>query len=204
MKMRKGNWPNRKSIRLEGWDYSSTGLYFVTICTEKRKPFLGDIDNGIMGLSIPGSIAHYYWSKITDQFHSVIIDEYVVMPNHVHGIIGITDGDNFKESVGSRSHRDSDQTTKGGATGKHNPMLYKTHLGKIIRWYKGRCTFEIREREYPDFAWQGRFYDHIIRNEEALHRIRKYIYDNPLRWQIDKENGNEIHERAVKYMVAID
>jgi REP element-mobilizing transposase RayT len=199
MKMRKRNWPNRKSIRLVNWDYRNPGLYFVTICTEKRKPFLGDINNGIMGLSIAGSIAHYYWSKITGQFRSVELDEFIVMPNHVHGIIGIT-GNNDTKPVGSRIHRDPDRTQRGGATRKHNPMLYKTHLGKIIRWYKGRCTFEIRKRDYPDFAWQSRFYDHIIRNEQSLQRIRKYIYDNPLRWQIDKENPDRVHEYAVEYM----
>lgn len=232
MEKRKRIWPNRKSIRLEGWDYSNPGLYFVTICTEKREPYLGDVKNGIMGLSIPGSVAHYYWSKIKEQFRTVEIDEYIVMPNHIHGIIGITgrdtihgvrqdhdadqgsdamnrvptDEDHATEPVGSPVHRDPEHNTKGGATGQHNPMLYKTHLGKIIRWYKGRCTFEIRKRNYSDFAWQSRFYDHIIRNEQSLSRIRKYIFNNPLRWQIDRENpnSNEVHERAVEYMAAME
>lgn len=174
-----------------------------------------------MGLSIPGLIAHHYWRKIIEQFPSVELDEYIVMPNHIHGIIGITAGhdigsgsdamnrvptveDDITESVGSPIHCDQDSTRKGGATQKHNPMLYKNHLGGIVRWYKGRCTFEIRKRDYSNFAWQSRFYDHIIRNEKALHRIRKYIYDNPLRWQQDRENmgSNEIHEQAVEYMAA--
>lgn len=71
-------------------------------------------------------------------------------------------------------------------------MLYEIHLGKIIRWFKGRCTYEIRnKRNYYGFAWQSRFHDHIIRNEQSLNRIRRYIRDNPLRWEIDQNNPED-------------
>ncbi len=237
--MQKRNLPNRKSIRLKGWDYRNPGLYFVTICTKDRRHHFGEIRDGIMGLSVPGCVTNYYWNEIIDQFHSVKLDEYIVMPNHIHGIVGITrrvaihgdrndnggrndtDGKNIDKNgqpdavnrvpteqtdVGSPIHRDpvhNKQKNAGGATGKHNPMLYKTHLGKIIRWYKGRCTFEIRKRNYFHFVWQSRFHDHIIRNEKELNRIRRYISDNPMRWQVDRENkaGEYMHEQGVNYMV---
>lgn len=221
--MPKSNLPYRKSIRLKGWDYRNPGLYFITICTKNRIHHFGEINNGIMGLSVPGCLAHYYWRQIPDHHPNVALDEFIVMPNHLHGIVGI-------ESVGSSMYRDpntdamnhvptdEDYITDdnhtivpvgpsihggrktGGATWEHNPMLYDNHLGKIIRRYKGRCTYEIRKRDYSDFAWQSRFYDHIIRNEESLNRIREYIATNPLRWHLDRENPNWVHEMAVKYM----
>ena len=269
--MPKRNLPYRKSIRLEGWNYQNQGLYFVTICTKSWQHYFGEIKNGIMGLSMPGCLASYYWRQIPEHQAHVDLDEFIIMPNHVHGIIRITshvkvgspiyrDPTKAKSADESPIHRDpikakpadeppihrdptkakpadespihrdptkakladeppihrdptkAEPTEKpanrkrGGITGEHNPMLYKTHLGKIIRWYKGRCTYEIRKRNYPDFAWHGRFYDHIIRNENDLNRIRKYIQDNPLRWQIDKEDidGNKIHEQAMKYLAGKD
>jgi|AntRauTorcE11898_2_1112593.scaffolds.fasta_scaffold20007_2 REP element-mobilizing transposase RayT len=229
--MQTRNLPNRKSIRLKGWDYSSPGLYFVTINTHHRKMHFGEIRDNVMGLSVPGCLAQYYWTQIPQEFNAVQLDEYIVMPNHIHGIIAITgrdaihgirndedvrgndkdqgsdamnrvptDTDQTTELVGSSIHRDPDDKPPGGVTGKDNPMLYKNHLGRIIRWFKGRCTFEIRSKDYSDFAWQSKFYDHIIRNEKALHRIRKYIYDNPLKWQQDQDNPGRVHEEAVKYM----
>jgi REP element-mobilizing transposase RayT len=226
--MRGRKLPNRKSIRLKGWDYRNPGLYFITICTQNRAHHFGEIKDGMMGLSVPGCVAHYYWTQIPQEFNAIQLDEYIVMPNHIHGIIAITGRDAIhgirnvadargndidrgsdamnrvptdQKNVGSPIHRDPDNKPPGGVTGKDNPMLYKNHLGRITRWFKGRCTFEIRNRSCSDFAWQSKFYDHIIRNKAALGRIRKYIYNNPLKWQQDQENPDRVHEQAVKYMV---
>lgn len=193
------NLPYRKSIRLKVWDYRNPGLYFITICTKDRAHYLGEVKDGIMGLSIPGCLAWHFWRQIPEHQSNVVLDQFVAMPNHVHGIIGIT-GSNNNKSVGSSIHRDL-KGNSGGITQQYNPMLYKNHLGKIIRWYKGRCTFEIRKRRQLHFSWQSRFYDHIIRNENSLNRIREYIANNPLRWQIDREHPGRVHELAVKYMV---
>lgn len=207
--MKKRNLPNRKSIRLKGWDYRNPGLYFITICTKDRQHHFGEIKDDIMGLSVPGSIAWHYWRQIPDHQSNIILDEFVVMPNHLHGILGIASSDAInrvptaQKQVGSPIYRDPKKDT-GGITRQDNPMLYKNHLGRIIRWYKGRCTFEIRKRDYSDFAWQSRFYDHIIRNEKSLNRIREYIFNNPLRWQQDRENPDRVHEQAMEYMDGID
>jgi REP element-mobilizing transposase RayT len=125
-----------------------------------------------------GLVANWFWLQIPDQFPHVILDEYIVMPNHVHGILYIVNDDrNDNTSINNENH------TPGGATGKHNPMLSDGSLGQIIRWYKGRCTYEIHQRNCHNFQWQERFWDHIIRNEQALQRIRNYIRNNPLNWK---------------------
>jgi REP element-mobilizing transposase RayT len=180
------------SIRLKGWDYRSPGRYFITICTQNRYQFFGQIRNGIMGLSRMGLVANWFWLQIPDQFPHVILDEYIVMPNHVHGILCIVDddGNGCRDAINRVSTMATahDNTpindrnhSRGGATGNHNPMLTDGNLGRIIRWYKGRCSYEIHQRNYPDFQWQGRFWDHIIRDKQSLQHIRNYIHDNSLR-----------------------
>jgi putative transposase len=133
-----------------------------------------------MQLSIPGEIAIAVWLEIPHHFPNVILDEFVVMPNHVHGILII-----------DRSHSDDpnppDQriNDRGGITHHHNPMINHDSLGAIVRWYKGRTTHDIRSH-LAHFAWQPRFHDHIIRDSQAIDRIRHYIRNNPRQWSADK------------------
>ncbi|MDZ7680491.1 MAG: transposase [Fodinibius sp.] len=213
--MRKRNWPDRKSIRLKGWDYRNPGLYFITICMDERRHYFGEIKDGIMGLSVPGCMAWHYWRQIPDHQSNVILDEFVVMPNHLHGIIGIESSE--KESSVRTCHGNSNKESVGTlhATSVRNDEIAEDSmssispeagsLSAIIRSYKSAITKWCNANGHEYFAWQSRFYDHIIRNKKALQNIRKYISENPLRWQIDKENneGNEIHERAVGYMACI-
>ncbi|MEA1937128.1 MAG: transposase [Patescibacteria group bacterium] len=181
-----------KSARKLDWDYASDGWYFVTICTKNMELFFGNITDGKMNLSEIGKIVENYWQEIPKHFPFTELDEFTIMPNHTHGIIGINnygrDGDLSR--LGSRdkcnyldaNNRDAN---RGGVTGKNNPMG-KNGLSEIIRWYKGRCKFEIGRD--GDFAWQPRFYDRIIRNEKELDKIRKYIFENVLKWEFDKNN----------------
>lgn len=189
------NHRERKSPRTKGWDYGQTAVYFITICTQHREPYFGTIRNGIMGLSQMGTFAHGLWQNIPDQFSHAKLDEFIVMPNHVHGIIGLNSrhrrdainrvpaGD--ETPIKNRVPIDGINKNPGGATGRHNPMLSDGNLGQVIRWYKGRCTFEIHKRNYRDFQWQGRYWDDIIKGEDDLGRIREYIYNNPIRWELD-------------------
>lgn len=156
-----------KSTRLPGWDYGSPGYYFVTICTRDRIPFFGDVTAGKMRLSPIGEIAAEEWAKTGEIRPNVVIDEWVVMPNHMHGIIVIVD-----------------TPRRGPSTG--NPHWKPNTLGAIINQYKSKCTKRIRAAGYVDFGWQRRFYDHIIRDERALHGIRRYIADNPRKWGRDR------------------
>ncbi|MFH5886382.1 transposase [Halalkalibaculum sp. DA3122] len=187
------------------------GLYFVTICTKDRQHHFGEIRDGIMGLSVPGCVAWHYWRQIPNHQPNVVLDEFVVMPNHLHGIVGITPDhvDHARVGIchGMSPQNGMSPQKEDHTTDQQNQVQFgkpqSQSLSMIINHYKGSLTWcNANGHEY--FAWQSRFYDHIIRNEKALHRIRKYILNNPLRWQIDRENpnSNEIHEQAVEYMAA--
>jgi REP element-mobilizing transposase RayT len=156
-----------------------------------------------MQLSGIGLLANRIWVEISNHFPFVESDNFVIMPNHVHGIIAInkTGDGNYDcddqycrnainrvstiptiptipmETIGSKIQR-------GGITGNKNPMLYK-NLATIIRWYKGRVSFESHKIQ-PYFKWQSNYHDHIIRNEVEYIRIKKYIINNPLNWKEDK------------------
>lgn len=155
------------STRLQTWDYGSNAAYFVTICTKNRQHFFGKIRNGKMQLSDIGRMAHKYWNEIPEHFPFVKLDAFVVMPNHVHGVIII-------------------DKTDGGWDGRKNRFGPQSrNLASIVRGYKIGVTKNARKIN-PNFAWQPRFHDHIIRNEPSFERIATYIINNPLNWKTDR------------------
>ena len=190
------------SIRIKDYDYSDNGSYFVTICTENRKSFFGKIANDKMHYYPSGKIASEIWHDIPKYFSDIELANWVVMPNHVHGILTI---DKFYRAKRDAINRVSTgknnvlcrdaiyrvsayrvsayRVSTGGITGDKNPMLGQS-LSRIIRWYKGRTTFEIRKQQ-PHFSWQTRFYEHVIRNEKEYQEIAYYIDNNPLNWKKD-------------------
>lgn len=181
-------------MRLTEYDYSSDGLYFVTICVYQKECCLGRVTETGVDLSEKGKLAQRYWQEIAIQFSHTFLGEFVIMPNHIHGIIGI---DNHSRDMiyhisKNKSTSDYHNTTarKGGITGQHNPMLSNHSLGKIIRWYKGRCTYEIKKQLQAPFQWQSGYYEHIIRNQQALINIENYIISNPANWHKDNNNPN--------------
>lgn len=164
----------RKSNRLKEYDYSKTGYYFVTLCTENGKEYFGKIENGKMVLSQYGEIAEKFWKEIPEHYDKVEMDEYVIMPNHIHGILIIN---NEKEI---RTERCSVPTNTKRPYGL---------LSKIIKSFKNAVIMEVlRKLDDRNFGWQRSFYDHVIRNEESLYEIRKYIAQNPLKWELEKNN----------------
>ncbi|MBI5122871.1 transposase [Candidatus Roizmanbacteria bacterium] len=170
------------STRLPNWNYSDNGYYFVTICTKDKKEYFGTIIDNKTNLSKIGEMAKKYWLEISIHFPFVELDEFVVMPNHVHGIVII------KNDV---SHV---ETPKLGVstTGKTKSNKWKSGcLGAIINQYKRICTINIRKK-FPNFAWQSRFYDHIIRNEKSFYYIHQYIKDNPRNWEEDRNNSEDL------------
>ena len=178
-----------KSSRLKHWDYSSCGGYYITICTKDRKCFFGDIVNGKMVLSNMGEIAHKYWNELPKHFDNVSLDEYVVMPNHIHGIVVI----DFEYNYATRRDAINRVSTIGGFAKCKNPMIIRS-LSTYIRWFKGRCSYEInKSMKNSHFQWQSRFYEHIIRNDSDLNRIREYIMNNPLQWEFDNEDPTHIN-----------
>lgn len=207
---------NRRSIRLKGYDYSQTGAYFITICVHDKKCLLGvtEEDNSVT-LSPIGKFVYHCLNQIPDRFDSVELDEFVIMPNHIHAII-IINNDNEgamerrNSTVGARfialhkykpddpSYRKPGIEKPGFDESNHyiknNPMLSNpATLGKIMRFFKAQTTHMIRNvGNYSYFQWQRNYYDHIARNENELNRIREYIIYNPMKWQYDRENPDHI------------
>ena len=171
----------RKNIRLRDYDYSRPGAYFVTICVRNRQLDFGEIVGDNVSLSPIGDIAGKYWREIPQHFPDVDIHEYVVMPNHIHGIIVILDGSSHQgRGVQSNTPTENRFSRISPARGS---------LAVIVRAYKGAVTRWCRQNGYPEFRWQRGYYDHIIRNEESLSRIREYITNNPRRWAFDRQNA---------------
>jgi len=144
-----------------------------------------------MILSGPGEIAQKMIDKILEYFDQVQLNQFIVMPDHVHVILIIDDclraetGRNHQRPVQDKNNTAVlKNAIRGGITGENNPMLEKNSIGRIIRWYKGRVSYEIRNK-YPDvyFQWQSRYYDRIIRDENELYKIKNYIINNPLAWK---------------------
>ena len=249
-----------ESARMPGWDYSRGGKYCITICTKNRICCFGDVTDGKMGLNDMGKIANDLWLEIPEHFDDTYLDEHIVMPNHIHGIVVIkrshkmknlehlehsvhsehserleclecleclerrdaingvstyhngvstyqfpnqtpsqqqhnnpNNTDNNTYSNGKEPETKISKKQSGGITGIHNPMLSDDSLGKIIRWFKGRCTYEFGKLGHGEwFSWQARYHDSIIRNDSELHIKRQYIKNNPKNWQNDKYNNKII------------
>ena len=170
-----------KSIRLQHWDYSSCGVYYVTICTKGRECFFGKIINGKMILSEIGEMVVQFWMEIPKHYPHVKLDEFVIMPDHLHGVLII-------QTIA----RNVETPHWGVSTGHipnphHNPRWKPNSLGSIICQFKSISTKRIRAMDFLNFAWQSRFYESIVRNEKHLYVIRKYIINNPLKFELDKK-----------------
>ena len=179
--------PHRRSIRLRAFDYTQQGAYFVTVCTQNRACIFGEVVNGEMRMNDFGRAAQAVWEEIPTHFPQVETDAYVVMPNHVHGIIVIAHA-----NVGA-THDNVGLTRVVGAT-HASPLRAdgpaKRSLGAIVGSYKSAVSKRVnRTRRTPGApVWQRNYYDHIIRSDDDLNRIRQYILDNPAKWSKDREN----------------
>jgi len=199
---------HRRSIRLKGYDYTQAGVYFVTIVTQNRACLFGDIVAGEVRLNAFGQAVAETWLWLATQYGYVELDEWVVMPNHLHGIVVITEtGDGCPTDGGGVGGGSRTAPTVIGATGGGGgvrggsrtaptviastaPMVKRKPLGRLIGAFKTVSTKRINEyRGTPGVVvWQRNYYEHIIRDERSLNRIREYIAANPLRWHLDREN----------------
>ncbi len=165
---------HRRSIRLKGYDYSQVGCYFITICTHNREMSFGNVVDGLMKLNEYGKMVANTWNDLPNHNHNIQMDNFVIMPNHVHGVIVIND-------VGT-------DTVGAGSEPTPTKKKHKHHgLPEIIRQFK---TFSARRinkiRQSPDIhVWQRNYFEHIIRNENEMNRIRKYISENSSKWDMD-------------------
>ena len=182
-----------ESTRLKGWDYSSAGMYFVTICTRNRECLFGDVVNGEMHLSRIGEIVAEEWQNTPQVRPYVELDEWIVMPNHIHGIIVITDAvETFRRNVSItqtfRRNVSITQTFHRNVSTTNPSRLKPRSIGSIIGQIKSICTKRISGEDFKGFNWQERFWDEIIWNERTLNAIRTYIINNPANWDKDKDN----------------
>ncbi len=175
---------HRRSIRLTGYDYTQPGAYFVTICTQGRACLFGEVLDGAMRLNPFGELVQMTWHDLPHHVDDIVLDAFVVMPNHVHGIIMIVE-----PSVGAGSEPAPTEPAPTPATDE--PTYKKRHgLPEIVRQFK---TFSARRinhrRNMPGVpVWQRNYYEHVIRNDESLNSIREFIINNPRQWELDREN----------------
>jgi len=238
-----------KSARLENYDYSQNGFYFITICTKDRELLFGNVKNNEMILNNIGNIVAGEWKKTEIIRKNVFLDEWIVMPNHIHGILiidsGVENPVNANKQMNGGRDAPAGRLYGGNATNNNTPTVdgisinndnivdnknicdginvrgngivrgrdappgrlyggksvavnlqtnvnkskWKSGtLGSIVNQFKSTCTKQIRNNINSNFVWQSRFYDHIIRNEKSLNRIRQYIMDNPQKWEQDRNN----------------
>ena len=179
--MKKNQIRYRKTVRLQSWDYRNEGLYFITICAKKNKYFFGEIKDGSMQLNDIGSFAEKFWMEIPKHFSFIELANFVVMPNHVHGVLNINKLLIDSDDIISPKVCVPEKTTNGGL----NERWKSGSIGVIINQYKRIVTINARKIN-PNFGWHPRFYDHIIRSSTSFERIQNYIENNPINWNKDK------------------
>jgi len=177
-----------ESTRLKGWDYRNPGFYFITICTKNREHYFGNIADDEMHLSAAGEIAAQCWREIPVHHAGVELDEFVVIPNHVHGIVVIREH-GFDETL------QIVETLQATSLHDHKMAAISPKAGSlsvVIRSYKSAVTKLAGLDSCQEFAWQSRFYDQIIRDENSFNKIRQYIFDNPVKWELDQDNPSNL------------
>jgi REP element-mobilizing transposase RayT len=164
----------RKNLRLRGYDYSRPGVYFITICTAEGEPLFGEIRSGQMIRNDAGNVLAEIWAHLPQRFPNIALDAFVVMPNHVHGVV-VFDKPGINQKQGAAS---SAPTTV-------------VALGRVVRSFKSESAIRVNAilKTSGRFVWQRNYFEHIVRTGKDLDEIRQYIHDNPLRWDSDPENA---------------
>jgi putative transposase len=190
---------HRRSIRLDGYDYAESGAYFVTICTQDHLCLFGEIVGGDMRANGAGNVVQRVWDELSSHYPGVETDAFVVMPNHVHGIIVLA-----PVGAGPCACPDWDRSREGQPRGvAPTSGLRAMSLGDVVARFKTLTTTRYADGvrhsgwlPFPGRLWQRNYYEHIIRNERALNHIRRYIMENPHRWAQDRENPAAVSPEA--------
>jgi REP element-mobilizing transposase RayT len=175
----------RRSIRLKDYDYAQVGAYFVTIVVQDRKCLFGEIIGGVLQLNAAGLMVQAVWEDLSNHYAGIDPDAFVVMPNHIHGIVVL---------VGTEAH--AIPTSEGQPQGVAPTRTgAKMSLSDVVHRFKTLTTKRyiegVKRFSWASFAtrlWQRNYFEHVIRNDESLQRIRQYIHENPARWEFDREN----------------
>ena len=181
---------HRRSIRLKGYDYHNAGAYFVTICTQNRECVLED--------PIVNAIIKDVWQALPSWFPTIELDEFVIMPNHTHFVVWITDVGTSLANVLDADALDGGNMDGGKPHPYKIPKPEKTNtmpaLGDVVGAFKSLVFkvyldwVEINDPSRRAKFWQHNYYEHIVRNEHELNAIRQYIIDNPINWKMDRDN----------------
>jgi len=196
---------HRRSIRLSGYDYSQPGSYFVTLCARGHASLFGDITNGEMVLNDVGEMVREEWIRSIDIRKEMNLDKWVIMPNHIHGVVvispvGANGGSPINETITAVNANDVSPKTTDNTTRAHShaPLrkpkfsLKPKTIGSFVAGFKSITTKRINQiNKAPGRSiWQRNYYEHIIRDEHELNKIRRYIINNPPQWEYDRENHN--------------
>jgi REP element-mobilizing transposase RayT len=184
---------HRQSMRLKGFDYASPGYYFITICAQNRECFFGNISQGILELNDAGEMIKDGWKNLTQRFNHILLENYVIMPNHLHGIIHIKGSQPFQTI--NDYFKDREKIINNTELINPPSGTLKNSISRIIQAFKSistnRYIESVRIHNWPPFEkhlWQNNFYDYIIRNMKELCEIRRYIKNNPINWESDEYN----------------
>ena len=201
---------NRRSIRFKGYDYTQAGLYFITICCQNRACLFGEIENGKMMLNDAGAIANDCWLNIPNHFPNATLHEYVIMPNHVHGIIELVGANNHSPKTNNHSpvsklHSPKNKKNNNSVIGDNraknvsvigdnraknvSPLRSPSKtVGSVVRGFKIGVTKWMRQNTDTFYIWQRNYWEHIIRDDISYENISQYIINNPTKWNNDKLN----------------
>ena len=190
----------RRSLRLQGYDYAQPGAYFVTICTQHRRCLFGKVTDETMRLNAAGELAAAMWNALPNRFAQIDLDAFVVMPNHIHGILIISDDVVGAPLVGARDARAATRAAPTvGARDARAATRAAPTVGVVVGAFKSAFAVEYirgakkgRWTAFDRRVWQRNYYEHVIRNEPDLTRVRRYIVENPLQWAFDRENPRRI------------
>ncbi len=185
----------RRSLRLPAYDYAQAGAYFITICTRNRERVLGEVVDGRMRPNEFGDLAGHTWEGLPRHYPGVRLDAWVVMPNHLHGILMLDDAGSERvqrvDSIPDHTGVRGEEVVGGAPRAGLKPAPTSRHgVPEIVRGFK---TFSARRINVLRGTvgvpfWQRGYFEHVVRDQSGLDRIRRYIEENPLRWDIDPEN----------------
>lgn len=211
---------HRHSIRLRGFDYSQPSAYFITICTWQRECLFGDVRDGVMVLNDAGLVVQNIWGKLPDYYPGIFIDAFVIMPNHIHGILRIHD-QYAHGPVGARFIAPSNGS--GPILESRRGAIYRAHsarranlgqdailgqgainraptVGDIIRLFKAKCTFGINalRQTRGTSVWQRNYWERIVRDDQEYRALCEYIKQNPAQWQQDSLYSSDERQQIAK------
>ncbi len=182
---------HRRSIRLREYDYTQAGAYFVTLCVQGRECLLGEINDGSVKLSRIGELIRNAWHNLPTHFPHIALDEFVIMPNHLHAILILSDRARRGEAFAESSRNETNLTANASPSQQH-PNGTKPHsLNAVLQNFKSVSTRRVnqfRKKAGVPF-WQRDYYEHIIRDDRDLQNIREYIRNNPYHWSSDEYNA---------------